>query len=198
MITLPPTPFPPRPLFLATLFLSLSVPLQLCLSHTAPPPCSSPSLTLWMTLSLHLASQFILHNSFWLGLLSPCLNSLPPPIPIKDLRAPLSANQVVIRAAKIRGLINKGLSLLASGSLCLNRWHQSASWAHQIDARTPGVPWNGKQRQSLALANNTGMGSLLPIFRGSLTGLVLHSPSSVFSPSLITTGLFSSPVGRDA
>lgn len=69
----------------------------------------------------HLASVFILHNSLWLGLLSPSLYRLPPPIPIKDLRAPLSANQVVIRAAKIRGLINKGLSLLASGSLCLNR-----------------------------------------------------------------------------
>ena len=129
----------------------------------------------------HLASVFILHNSLWLGLLSPSLYRLPPPIPIKDLRAPLSANQVVIRAAKIRGLINKGLSLLASGSLCLNRWHRSAFWAHQIDARTPGVPWNGEERQSLALANNAGIGSLLPIFRGTLPGLVLHStPLALF------------------
>lgn len=69
----------------------------------------------------HLASLFILHDTHRVRLLSPSLYRLPPPIPIKDLRAPLSANQVVIRAAKIRGLINKGLSLLASGSLCLNR-----------------------------------------------------------------------------
>lgn len=128
----------------------------------------------------HLTSLFILHNSLWLRLPSPSLYRLPPPIPIKDLRAPLSANQVVIRAAKIRGLINKGLSLLASGSLCLNRWHWSAFWVHQIDARTPGVPWNGEQRQSLALANNAGIGSLLPIFRGTLPRLVLHSPHPFF------------------
>lgn len=89
------------------------------------------------------------------------------PTPIKDLRAPLSTNQVVIRGAKIRGLINKGLSLLAGGSLCLNRWHQSAFWEHQVDARTPGVPWNGKQTQGLALANNAQIGSLLAIFAGT-------------------------------
>lgn len=139
----------------------------------------------------HLASLFILHDTHRVRLLSPSLYRLPPPIPIKDLRAPLSANQVVIRAAKIRGLINKGLSLLASGSLCLNRWHRSAFWARQIDARTPGVPWNGEQRQSLALNNNAGIGSLLPIFRGTLPGLVLHSPRSFFFPfPLFTTGLF--------
>lgn len=86
------------------------------------------------------------------------------PTSIKDLRAPLSTNQVVIRAAKIRGLINKGLSLLAGGSQCLKRWHQSAFWEHQVDARTPGVPWNGKQRQGLALANNAHIGDLLAIF----------------------------------
>lgn len=86
------------------------------------------------------------------------------PTSIKDLRAPLSTNQVVIRAAKIRGLINKGLSLLAGGSQCLKRWHQSAFWEHQVDARTPGVPWNGKQKQGLALANNVHIGCLLAIF----------------------------------
>lgn len=86
------------------------------------------------------------------------------PTSIKDLRAPLSTNQVVIHVAKIRGLINKGLSLLAGGSQCLKRWHQSAFWEHQVDARTPGVPWNGKQRQGLALANNAHIGCLLAIF----------------------------------
>lgn len=114
---------------------------------------------------------------------SAALYRLPPPIPIKDLGAPLSANQVVIRAAKIRGLINKGLSLLAIGSLCLNRWHRSAFWAHRIDARTPGVPWNGEQRQSLALDNNAGIGGSLPIFRGTLRALVFQSPQSFFFPS---------------
>lgn len=102
--------------------------------------------------------------------------------PIKDLRAPLSTNQVVIRAAKIRGLINKGLSLLASGSLCLNRWHQSAFWEHQVDARTPGVQWNGKQRQGLALANNAQIGSLLSIFAGTFPGVVQHT-FSIFASS---------------
>lgn len=102
--------------------------------------------------------------------------------PIKDLRAPLSTNQVVIHAAKIRGLINKGLSLLASGSLCLNRWHQSAFWEHQVDARTPGVQWNGKQRQGLALANNAQIESLLSIFAGTFPGVVQHT-FSIFASS---------------
>lgn len=169
-----------HPLFPVTHFLSLSLPLSLSLSHTPHPVRPSHPLTPWTPPVPHLTSLFIPHNSLWLRLLSPYLYRLPPLIPIKDLRAPLSANQVVIRAAKIRGLINKGLSLLASDSLCLNRWHRSAFWAHQIDARTPGVPWNGEQRQSLALANNAGIRSLLPIFRGTLPGLVLHSPRSLF------------------
>lgn len=90
------------------------------------------------------------------------------PTSIKDLGDLLSTNQVVIRAAKIRGLINKGLSLLAGGSQCLKRWHQSAFWEHQVDARTPGVPWNGKQRQALALANNAHTGCLLACYFPSL------------------------------
>lgn len=102
--------------------------------------------------------------------------------PIKDLGAPLSTNQVVIRAAKIRGLINKDLSLLAGGSLCLNRWHQSAFWEHQVDARTPGVQWNGKQRQGLALANNARIGSLRSIFAGTFPGVIQHT-FSIFASS---------------
>lgn len=110
-----------HPLFPVTHFLSLSLPLSLSLSHTPHPVRPSHPLTPWTTPVPHLTSLFIPHNSLWLRLLSPYLYRLPPLIPIKDLRAPLSANQVVIRAAKIRGLINKGLSLLASDSLCLNR-----------------------------------------------------------------------------
>lgn len=90
-------------------------------SLAAQPSHSLPFINPPDDTGAHLAFLLILHNSLWLGLLSPSLYRSPPPIPIKDLRAPLSANQVVIRAAKIRGLINKGLSLLASGSLCLNR-----------------------------------------------------------------------------
>lgn len=95
-------------------------------THSSSSPSHPvPSLTSWMTHSL--TSLFILHsNSLWPSVLSPSMYRLLPLIPILDLRAPLSANQVVIRAAKIRGLINKGLSLLASGSLWLNRWHWSA------------------------------------------------------------------------
>lgn len=95
-------------------------------THSSSSPSHPvPSLTSWMTHSL--TSLFILHsNSLWPSVLSPSMYRLLPLIPILDLRAPLSANQVVIRAAKIRGLINKGLSLLASDSLCLNRWHWSA------------------------------------------------------------------------
>lgn len=161
---------------------NLSLPFINCPNDTVPP--------------------FIVHNSFRIRLLCPSLYRLPPPILVKDLRVPLSVNQVVIRAAKIRSLIrsliNKGLSLLASGLLCLNRWHWSAFWAHQINARTPGVPWNGKQRQSLALDNNEGIGSLLPVFRESLPGLVLHYPRPfVFFPPIMT-GLFYSAVGEIA
>lgn len=60
--------------------------------------------------------------------------------------------------------------------MCLNRWHRSAFWKHQIDARTPGVPSNSEQRQSLALANNAQIGSSLATFRGTLSGLVIHFP----------------------
>lgn len=125
-----------------------SVPLTPARHSSSTHPCVHPPL-----LSLVQRAFLQLHRSS-------------SPTSIKDLRAPLSTNQVVIHAAKIRGLINKGLSILAGSSQCLKRWHQSAFWEHQVDARTPGVPWNGKQRQrqALALANNAHIGCLLAIF----------------------------------
>lgn len=147
----------------------------------------------------HLTPALIQHNSLAKSA-ALTLYGLPPPVPIKDLRAPLSANQVVIRAAKIRGLINKGSSLLASGSLCLNRWHRSAFWERPIDARTPGVPWNGEQRKSLALPPNARRGRLLPTFRGELSlgwSSTLLPPFFFLCLSYITDGLSNSPVGRN-